>query len=192
VEAVITAFEEQLVGSEDESGWRLERLAERAGIGIGSFYEYFSNKDSLLGALVGNVTERNFKNLLAVVDKQYASLDVFAHEFCHATTRAYLARPQTTRVVIAGIGRFGLFRFVIQERDRFVVSLASRVHQHMPHVPLAEVEDCVRLACDAGMGHITSELARHAKPDVEACGRRLTVMTLAMLRDVAARANGGG
>lgn len=190
VQAVITAFEEQLVGSEDESNWRLERLAERAGIGIGSFYEYFSNKDSLLGALVGNVTERNFKELLAVVDQGHPTLEAFAEAFCRATARAYLLRPQTTRVVIAGIGRFGLLKFVVEERDRFVVQLAARVHPHLPGVPLADVETRVRLAADAGMGHIASELARAAKPDVERVARDLTALTLALLNDLSTQRTG--
>lgn len=47
VDALIGALEAQLARSEQADGWSLESLVEQAGVGVASFYEYFSNKDSL-------------------------------------------------------------------------------------------------------------------------------------------------
>jgi AcrR family transcriptional regulator len=60
VSSAVQALDEQLRGGEGLSSVRIESIVRRAGIGIGSFCEYFSGKDALLGALIGRVTRENF------------------------------------------------------------------------------------------------------------------------------------
>ena len=139
VGAVISAFEEQLANNESLGPLRLEQLIERAGVGIGSFYEYFSNKDSLVGVLIGQVTERNFQALLAPLDHEFASVEAFANEFALHVARTFLEKPYTTRMAMDGIGRFGLLRTIVLERDRFVGHLTPRVQPFFPSVPAEEL-----------------------------------------------------
>lgn len=182
VDAVLGAYEEQLAASESHP-LRLESLIERAGVGIGSFYEYFSNKESLLGVLVGQVTERNFRTLLAALDRDFASLDEFADAFAASVTHAFLERPHTTRIVMEGIARFGLFRFIVEERDRFVVELARVVHRrYLPHAPPEELHRALVLLADAAIGHVTAELVREKHPDEARSARELSALALAYLR----------
>jgi AcrR family transcriptional regulator len=141
VGAVISAFEEQLANNESLGPLRLEQLIERAGVGIGSFYEYFSNKDSLVGVLIGQVTERNFQALLAPLDHEFASVEAFANEFALHVARTFLEKPYTTRMAIDGIGRFGLLRTIVLERDRFVGHLTPRVQPFFPTVPAEELHE---------------------------------------------------
>lgn len=183
VEAVLGAFEEQLAAGESLGPLRLETLIDRAGIGIGSFYEYFSNKESLLGVLVGQVTERNFQTLLGALDRDFASLDEFAEAFASSVVRAFLERPHTTRIVMEGIARFGLFRFIVEERDRFVVELARVVHRrYLPQASPDELHRSMLLLADAALGHLTAELMRDKHPDQARCTKDLTVLALAFLR----------
>ncbi|MFP5322057.1 MAG: TetR/AcrR family transcriptional regulator [Acidimicrobiia bacterium] len=58
----------------DEDGYRLattNRVAEAAGVSVGSLYQYFPNKDSLLVALA----ERHVDEITAAFDEHLAALD---------------------------------------------------------------------------------------------------------------------
>ena len=68
VEAVLGAASERLSRSGDEADVSLQDIAKRAGVGIGSLYDYFRDRRSLLAALAAKVTEDNldaFQVLLA-------------------------------------------------------------------------------------------------------------------------------
>ena len=183
VEAVLGAFEEQLAASESLAPLRLETLIERAGVGIGSFYEYFSNKDSLLGVLVGQVTERNFQTLMEALDQDFATLEEFTDAFAASVARAFLERPHTTRIVMEGIARFGLFRFIVEERDRFTVELARVVHRrYLPHAAPEALHRTILILADAAIGHVTADLMREKHPDQVSCAQALSAFGLAFLR----------
>ena len=181
VGAVISAFEEQLANNESLGPLRLEQLIERAGVGIGSFYEYFSNKDSLVGVLIGQVTERNFQALLAPLDHEFASVEAFANEFALHVARTFLEKPYTTRMAMDGIGRFGLLRTIVLERDRFVGHLTPRVQPFFPSVPAEELHAELVMVADCALGRLASTLMREKSPAVEPVAKELAALALAYL-----------
>src|SRR6185503_18765714 len=65
VDAVLQATEDSFDLGRDFDGLSVERLSKRAGIAMGSFYEYFSGKESVMGVLIGRVTRQNFEHLAA-------------------------------------------------------------------------------------------------------------------------------
>src|SRR4051812_42427077 len=68
VDAILRATDLLLAQSGDPTRLSLQGIAERAGVGIGSLYDYFANRDRLLGALLFRVTEDNFKALEELVN----------------------------------------------------------------------------------------------------------------------------
>lgn len=127
VDALIGALEAQLARSEQADGWSLESLVEQAGVGVASFYEYFSNKDSLLGAFIGRLNSRNFEVLLTRVDeRRYESLEETVAHVAKAIVDIYFASPRTTRAAIVTVGRLNLLGPIHTERDRFALELARR------------------------------------------------------------------
>jgi AcrR family transcriptional regulator len=193
VDAVLVALEEQLAHTDDPNAWTLEALVDRAGVGIGSFYEYFSNKDALLGVLIGDLTERNFRTLLETIDRDAdGSLETLVRTCARATASTYLERPKMLRVVLSGIARLGLHPHVVRERDRFAGELARRAAPHLPGVSFEEITTTVRALSDAAMGIVTAEVTRNESPDVDANATRLERLALAMLRDLSARGGASG
>ena len=127
VSAVVEALEEQLASGKNIDEITIEQLSERAGVGVGSFYEYFAGKDSLLGALVGRVTDRNFEELSRRLDAHgEKDLDELVTHFSRDITEIYLEHPHRMRVVVHAIGRLGLLPVVNRERDRFAGVMATR------------------------------------------------------------------
>lgn len=183
VGAMMTALEEQLGKAEHAEGWTLEALVDRAGVGIGSFYEYFSSKDSALGALVGEVTERNFRELLAVLDAALCdSLEDTARPLAEAVARTYLGSPRSTRLVVMAIARLGLDAPVVMARDRFAAELAVRLRHFYPDASEADLVETMRIHNDAVMGLVTGELVRSERPDVHLSARRILELCLALLQ----------
>ncbi|MDB4943547.1 MAG: Transcriptional regulator, TetR family [Labilithrix sp.] len=68
VEAILGATGERLSAAEAEDAVTVQGVAERAGVGIGSLYDYFRDREGLLAGFAAKVTEdnlRDFEELLA-------------------------------------------------------------------------------------------------------------------------------
>ena len=162
---MLTAFDQLVRTIGDEREITIERLVERAGVGIGSFYEYFTNKDSLLGVLVERATRENFQQLLAAFDAQpHADLRAAVRFLGRHIAETYLAHPVRTRMLLAGIGRLNLLRVINAERDRFAAELATRFAKFAPDEPLARLVEIAIEGCDAVIGVVVGHLYRGPQP----------------------------
>jgi len=59
VDAILHAALDRLSRTGDEDVVEMKEIAERAGVGIGSLYDYFSDRERLLAAIYAKVTEEN-------------------------------------------------------------------------------------------------------------------------------------
>ena len=181
VESIITAFDELLQKRGDESV-PLEVVAQRAGVGIGSLYEYFANKDALLGGLIEKATRKNFTELLSHVDATPGPLEARTRALAEAVVETYLRHPARTNALMGGIIRLGLIRVVVAERDRFARELAARALPLLPGAALDDLEVSMCLLCDAIMGVIHAELTRATPTDRALVADQLCSLTVATLR----------
>ncbi len=173
VESILQALEEAAARNPALDELRIEALAERAGVGIGSVYEYFSSKDSLLGALVGRATQRNFHELLAHAEAVDGDLEQAVREVATRVTDQYLAHPTSTRLLMMAIGKLDLWGVVVKERDRFSELLAQRAVRLAPELEPSALGRTMQLISDSVMGVLAAELARHQAPDRAAIAREI-------------------
>ena len=78
------------------------RIAERAGVSIGSLYEYFPNKDSILAALLERHTEAGGAAVLAALEAEIARgapLPALLRALVAALLRQHRASPELHRVL---------------------------------------------------------------------------------------------
>ena len=176
VAAVVTALEQLIERSqaEDLSELSMRAIAHRAGVGLGSIYEYFSGQNALFDEFLAELTERNFTHLADFMRSTHAlPLADAVGLLLDRAVDVYLRAPGRTRVAIAIIFRLGRAELVVKERDRFAVLCAERVMMEHPDLDRARVEAAMRMALDAGMGIVMAELWRPT-PDVRAALRTLT------------------
>ncbi|UJR79713.1 TetR/AcrR family transcriptional regulator [Sandaracinus amylolyticus] len=119
------------------------RVAERAGVSIGSLYQYFPNKESLVGELVDRHSAFLFQ---MVVDTFAAMSDHAPRTVAGALVSAMIAskreRPKLAKVLREQIPRTGRLARYEQELDRVIEITKAYLDAH--HA-LLRVED-TRLA----------------------------------------------
>lgn len=120
------------------AGGSTNRIAEQAGVGIGSLYEYFPNKESILVA----VAERHLDRMLADVDRMLE------------------AAESGDLSLEALIGRFVEAMLSVHERDP---GLNHVVLGEAPHPP--ELHACVLHAEEALAHRVEGLLQGHAEVD---------------------------
>ncbi len=160
----------------------VERLVGRAGVGIGSFYEYFADRNAVIGALIQRLTQRNFDDLAAHLDHGDASsVQALVEHFAAVVVERYLGNSGRNRVVVEGIGRLGMMPMVTEERDRFAALMAKRLVALDPTWNLAAAERRMRVAADAVMGVISAELLRERRSPLDVVRRQITQLALAIV-----------
>jgi AcrR family transcriptional regulator len=181
VEAVLVAFDEQVTGADPEEV-TIESLSDRAGVGIGSFYEYFSGKDSLLGAFIGRVTRENFTKLSQTLDShQHHTLDDLVRAFSKNVALEYMAHPRRMRVLVDGISRLGLLHAVNLERDRFAEVMADKARVYLPRANDEALTRTMQIIADATMGILVSCTSRDSSTHTKELANEISVVAIAIL-----------
>lgn len=77
------------------------RIAERAGVSVGSVYEYFPNKDAILVALAERELDREREALLGILtrDRPREPLASLLRRFVEAVVEIHAARPNLHRML---------------------------------------------------------------------------------------------
>ena len=105
------------------------RVAERAGVSVGTLYQYFPNKQSLLYAVLERYLDRLMDMLEAACRSQHGRP---AQEMTEAAVRAYLQvkadEPEISRALYAIVTELDAYRLVeaaIQRAERALAAMLS-------------------------------------------------------------------
>jgi len=99
----------------------VRKIAERAGVGVGSIYDWFDDKDSIAEALLERTRAPYFAKLQAVLDDEAhgeSLRDVFG-ALMSAVLDLYLGRPILIREMLRVAGRLRKMPWIFEDRDRF-------------------------------------------------------------------------
>jgi AcrR family transcriptional regulator len=169
VNAILQAADQLLERTGDPQKVSLQGIADRAGVGIGSLYDYFADRERLLGAFLARLTDANFAALEEEVNgTTRLPFDQAIPRIIDAVLRTYLDKPERTKATISTIFRLGWFKPVVSERDRFASVLAGRLRHDYPAVPLERAQLAAEVLSDAVMGVIVTQLWRERDPERDA------------------------
>jgi AcrR family transcriptional regulator len=116
VDAILTAASRVLssVGVERST---TTRIAEQAGVSIGSLYQYFRDRDELLGALVERMVEENLQRFMKDLGSEAAPAERI-ETMVHAGLADFLDRRSFYAPLLMYAPLFSRFPLVIRARKR--------------------------------------------------------------------------
>lgn len=139
VRAILEATSQVLVQRGYE-GTTTGAVVERAGVSIGTLYQYFPNKESLVAELI----EGHIRELLALVETALAnhvssSLPVALRALIKASLDAHRLDPQLHKVLIEQVPREGTLGEAMGISDRLTDLLQAHIQRRFPRLPRSRI-----------------------------------------------------
>lgn len=134
VEAILGATARVLV-REGYEGATTSRIAEVSGYGVGSLYDYFPNKESLVVALI----ERHAEEMVEVAEATFrahedSALNVAVRAWVEAGVRAHLASPELHKVLVEQVPKVGDLDRIGAFEDRIAALVHAYLERHAGEV----------------------------------------------------------
>jgi AcrR family transcriptional regulator len=124
VDAVLEAATEMLARTRGELS--VQEVARRAGVGIGSLYDYFADRPSILAAVIAKVTDDNtraFERELA--EQRDAPLEVALAMMANRMLTRYLDQPRLPKAVMRAAYSLGMMPLLAESIRSFTPTLAA-------------------------------------------------------------------
>jgi AcrR family transcriptional regulator len=106
----------QLIGRHGLDAFNTNAVAERAGVSIGSLYQYFPNKDAIMVALIQQTQRERAEALGAALAQSHATL----FDLVRAVVRAVIRQHQEQSLLAAAIDHEEARLPVAADIDRFL------------------------------------------------------------------------
>ncbi len=187
VEAILGAASERLMREGDEERVTVQAVAERAGVGIGSLYDYFGDRGNLLAAIAAKVTEDNrhaFEALLASTAELSIEEGVGrVVDFCIAR---FATRKRGPRAILKIAHAVGMMPTVAASTDVAAEALA-RTMKARNDIRVPDVDLAAWTATHAMMGVFHTLIWEDDHPPIPAIRAELVTMISGYLAGEAAR-----
>jgi AcrR family transcriptional regulator len=174
VQVVLAAAEDILAKSHEEDEVTVQAVADRAGVGIGSLYDYFRDRDSLLAGVAAKLTEDNLAALeVVLLETRPLSLDAAVARFLDFAFDTYVKDARTPRAVLRIAHRFDLMPLLARSQAAFAETLAAELRAR-PDVRVDDHDVAAYTVTNMTMGVIGTIVWRaEREPDVATLRRAL-------------------
>ncbi len=156
VDAILVSALERIADArsdeDEEGGVSVHEVAARAGVGIGSLYDYFRDRGSLLSAAAAKVAQDNldaFHALLA--ETSPLPLREAIENVMDFALQTYTADPHKVRVIIRLTARLNLLTTLARSQTLFAASLAEAMKRRTD-VHVADIDSASWMVTQALMG----------------------------------------
>jgi AcrR family transcriptional regulator len=139
------------------------RIAERAGVSIGSLYQYFRNRDELLGALVDRLVEENVQRFLDELQSG-KSLDEQIEAIVRHGLATFLDRRAIYAPLLSYAPVFSRISVVVRARKRLELAIARELRSLAHEDSTVDFEVAAFVAVNAFMGVILVALQDEPRP----------------------------
>lgn len=130
VEAILGAVVDTISRGAHEERLTVEQIAARAGVGIGSLYDYFGDRKSVLSAVAAKLTEDNLEVLEArLAGSRERPLDVAVRDLVDYLFAIYLGDPKIPRAVLRVAHQIGLMPTLAASQTMFARTLAAALRE---------------------------------------------------------------
>ena len=147
VDAILDAAA-QVFGKHGYASGTTNRIAERAGVSIGSVYEYFPNKDAILVALAErhlDLMTRDVEALLRDALDADEGLDTLLRRFVEAMLEVHERNPDLHRVVFSEAPHPPELHACVLQMEEGLAHAALAVLRRRPEVTVADADTAAHL-----------------------------------------------
>ncbi|MBN9088852.1 MAG: TetR family transcriptional regulator [Reyranella sp.] len=146
------------------------RIAETAGVSVGSLYQYFPNKEALVAALVAR-HNRELLELVRHAVKKVASLDLATamRELVRAAVDAHLVDPALHRIFAEQVPRMGQLAKIESLQQEAFLLMRSYLEEHGDEISVRDLDAATKI-CVTAVEALTHEFVIN-KPDALAGDR---------------------
>ena len=124
------------------------RIADRAGVSVGSLYQYFPNKDALLVALTERHIERSHTAVRVTLDdleKTSVGLQELMERLVRAMVRLHVTEPVLHRVLFEQIPKKPAIEMLKQKSERELIERFEALLSAHSEVAISDIGFAVRL-----------------------------------------------
>jgi len=172
VEVMLSATKEVLARSRDEDEVTVQAVADRAGVGIGSLYDYFADRESLLSGVAAKLTEDNLQNLQRVLaESRDEPVGVAVERVVDHVFATYVRDPAVPRAVLRIAHRIDFMPFLARSQAAFAATLAADLRERKD-VNVADADVAAYVLTNATMGLVHTLVWRAEEEPDEATLRR--------------------
>ncbi len=164
----------------------LAATARKAGVGIGSLYDYFTDRESLLAALAAKLTEDNVAAFAAVLKAtETMPIEAMAEVLVDHALASYAMQPQLTRAALLGAHRSGLVPVLAKNQAAFAEALGRHLRTREDLARGVDVEAFSFVVVSAVMGLVQAFVWLDDPPELT----RIRRETIRMIVDASRRPN---
>lgn len=132
-------------------------IAKRAGVSVGSIYDYFEDRESIFASIVERLTRESFEQLFRMwQDWEHEPLETAIVNMLDAVSKRYLASPPVFRMAFRTLVRLRNLPTALGEQARFAERMSVRFERELPDVPSATVRASVRDVTDMVMAMLAA------------------------------------
>jgi AcrR family transcriptional regulator len=140
-------------------GITTKKIADLAGISVGSLYQYFPNKESVLGALIDLVTGAEMKNFeTRVREIESESMDDAIASLVEFAVELFLIEKEKMREIFISAPELGRMQLIMKLRQSVVERLSEAMKRHAPNKTSEERTLICFVAVNSVMGVIHTML----------------------------------
>jgi AcrR family transcriptional regulator len=143
------------------------RIAEIAGVAVGSVYQYFASADAIIAAILQEKIEKNVERAERALSGRWRHLDLYAclRELLEGLVHYYIQLhsfgTEFCRRYRADLEYHRWFRLEHQYGDDLTYILYRLIGSHLPDMPLVVAEQRSRLLAGAVRGALDGLLSRN-------------------------------
>ena len=138
------------------------RVAERAGVSVGSLYQYFPSRESLVAAVARRHSERLKGSLEAAFADGSVDLEAAIRTMLNAVIQAHQVSPELTAVLGGEVPKLGTLDWKAESSRRGIDLARQLFERHADELRGGLNHDAAALICSTCVESVMNAAARHA------------------------------
>lgn len=137
-----------IILSGDKLSFSTINISKQTGISVGSFYQYYKNKDEVLKDLIRTYSKKQNEDILDLIQvliKQDLTTDQFIETILNSFYDYIYQDLYLTHNLENNAKEAGLYHMIEELDEKFIKNLYDVIKQQLPHVELIDIHILVNL-----------------------------------------------